>query len=141
MAKSKVNRNLYDKLLNKLKSDIRRESRPLPKPPPRPVAPPPTTTPKPELNVPQDNNLTSRPIRDNDQPDKFIAHDTPKSTCIEAIAYDKIKHTLWVRFLDGSLYSYTKVPKFKYDQFAKVKSKGGYLNKYIKGFHKYEKVE
>jgi len=62
------------------------------------------------------------------------------STVIEYISYDAATQILKVHFLSGAIYAYSKVPENIYNAFRKYKSKGAYLNKYIKDKYDYEKV-
>jgi len=54
------------------------------------------------------------------------------STVIEHISYDEVKHALKVHFLSGAVYVYADVPMKVYQAFLKYKSKGTFLNKFIK---------
>lgn len=61
-----------------------------------------------------------------------------ESSNIEAIAYEN--ETLYVKYLNGSVYKFYKVPKQIYDGFLAAPSKGQFMNNRIKGAFSYIKV-
>lgn len=64
-----------------------------------------------------------------------------ESSNIEALAYDSGLNTLFVRFLNGSEYSFVGVPKELYEKMLEDKSKGKFLNAFIRGKYPSSKVE
>lgn len=63
------------------------------------------------------------------------------STVIAKIEYDESNRILSVIFLSGKVYYYKDVPKNVFITLRAAKSKGRYLNKYIKGAFEYESSE
>lgn len=63
------------------------------------------------------------------------------STVIDRFTYDAAHEILTVVFQSGSVYQYKNVPKNVYLTLKGARSKGGYLNKYIKGVYEYENIE
>ena len=63
------------------------------------------------------------------------------SSVISFFKYDAIKKILKIVYVSGAVYNYLDVPNDVYMQLAKSKSKGTYLNKYIKGRFAYEKID
>ncbi|KAA5532136.1 KTSC domain-containing protein [Taibaiella lutea] len=62
------------------------------------------------------------------------------STVIEYISYDAATQVLKVHFLSGAVYAYNDVPENIYEAFKKYKSKGTFLNKYIKDKYDFERI-
>jgi hypothetical protein len=62
------------------------------------------------------------------------------STAIAAYHYDEQSLTLRVVFITGAVYNYLKVPAKVFAAMKNATSKGGYLNRYIKGHYDFEKV-
>lgn len=63
------------------------------------------------------------------------------STVIDKLAYDLESKVLCVVFQSGKVYYYKDVPHGVYLTLKTARSKGGYLNKYIKGVYAYESSE
>lgn len=63
-----------------------------------------------------------------------------ESSNIESVGYDKKKNELYVEFKNGSTYKYFELPSSLHAQMLAADSKGGFLNKEIKGKFKFEKV-
>ena len=63
------------------------------------------------------------------------------SSVISMINYNPASTTLQVIFLSGAVYNYTNVPEAVYKAMQKAKSKGSYLNNYIKGRYSFKKIE
>lgn len=55
------------------------------------------------------------------------------SSVIKAFCYDDKNKILSVEYLSGKIYDYFQVPKMVYDEFRGTMSKGGFLNRHIKG--------
>ena len=62
------------------------------------------------------------------------------STNIVSIGYDAANETLEVEFLNGSVYQYFNVPTQLFDQLMLSRSKGQFLNVYIKNSYPYSRV-
>ena len=63
------------------------------------------------------------------------------SSNIEAIGYDAQSQELHVRFLDsGDTYVYYNVEQWRFEEFMQADSKGGYLNREIKGRYETSKL-
>ena len=60
------------------------------------------------------------------------------SSNIESVGYEN--NTLYVRFLNGSLYAYFNVSETVYLSLMSASSHGKYLNAYIKGIYQYSKL-
>lgn len=60
------------------------------------------------------------------------------SSNLSAIGYES--HTLYVRFNDGSLYSYDAVPVEVYQGLMNASSKGQYLATFVKGRYPYRRI-
>ena len=67
------------------------------------------------------------------------SHNMP-STVVAHIHYDEDTRTLRVVFVSGEVYDYRKVPLAVYNEMKAAKSKGIYLNRYIKPNYSYRKV-
>lgn len=60
------------------------------------------------------------------------------SSNLNSVGYEN--STLYVRFNDGSLYSYSGVPEYVYNELMNASSKGRYLAAYVKGHYPYSKI-
>ena len=60
------------------------------------------------------------------------------SSNLDTVGYEK--GTLYVRFKNGSLYSYSGVPEYVYNELVNASSKGRYLATYVKGHYPYSKI-
>lgn len=60
------------------------------------------------------------------------------SSNLSAVGYES--RMLYVRFNDGSLYSYDNVPIEVYQGLMNASSKGHYLAAYIKGHYAYRRI-
>ena len=65
----------------------------------------------------------------------------PKSSNIEAFGYNYNTKELVVMFKNYALYVYQNVPVHNFEVMKNIKSKGWYLNRWIKNKFKYKKVE
>ncbi len=63
------------------------------------------------------------------------------STVIAHINYNEEKQTLRVRFLSGKVYDYKDVPPEIFAAMKAARSKGTFLNQYIKKNYEYEEVQ
>lgn len=62
------------------------------------------------------------------------------SSNLEAVGYDSRSETLAVRFKSGRTYQYFDVPENIHADLMDAESKGGYLNREIKGTYRYARV-
>ncbi len=62
------------------------------------------------------------------------------SSVVSAIKYDAQNETLRIIFVSGMVYDYKEVPEEIYMEMKTSKSKGTYLNNYIKGHYPFEKI-
>ena len=60
------------------------------------------------------------------------------SSNLDSVGYEK--GTLYVRFKNGSLYSYSGVPEYVYNELMDASSKGHDLATYVKGHYPYSKI-
>lgn len=63
------------------------------------------------------------------------------SSVIQAMRYDRTRHTLRVIFVSGMVYDYLNVPETVYEEMKTTGSKGTFLNRRIKNNYPYKKVE
>jgi hypothetical protein len=62
------------------------------------------------------------------------------STVVKYFNYDADSHTLRIQYVSGMVYEYLEVPENVYNQLKESRSKGIYLNKFIKGRFEYRKM-
>lgn len=63
------------------------------------------------------------------------------SSNIESIGYEEKDETVYVRFLNGSLYIYKGVPLHEYENLRDSPSLGSYLHRNYKNVYPYERIE
>lgn len=63
------------------------------------------------------------------------------STVVHTFYYNNDTQVLKVIFQSGAAYEYYAVPEEVYLLFAKAKSKGTFLNQFIKGNYEFEKID
>jgi len=63
------------------------------------------------------------------------------SSNIQSIGYDEESETLYVQFLNGSLYEYKNVPLMEFEQLKNASSIGSYMHRNIKGAYPYMRIE
>ena len=63
------------------------------------------------------------------------------SSSIAEVGYDEPSQTVYVRFLNGTLYIYKGVPQFEYDGLLNSPSLGSYLHRNFKNVYPYERIE
>jgi hypothetical protein len=63
------------------------------------------------------------------------------SSVVANFSYDEKTSTLRVKYVSGMVYDYKDVPEKVYREMKAYRSKGSYLNYYIKGKYDFEKVE
>jgi len=66
--------------------------------------------------------------------------ETPESTAIRAIRYDKERQRLLVRFIDGDEYAYVGVPGEVHRSFVDAESKGRFFSDKIRGRYPFNKL-
>jgi hypothetical protein len=62
------------------------------------------------------------------------------SSNIESIGYNAEEETVYVQFLNGSIYTYKGVPKHEYNNLLEATSIGSYLHRNYKNVYPYEKL-
>jgi hypothetical protein len=62
------------------------------------------------------------------------------SAVVKYYKYNADNHTLTIHYVSGMVYEYLEVPEAVFDELKQSKSKGTYLNKFIKGRFDYRKV-
>ncbi|ADD67492.1 conserved hypothetical protein [Denitrovibrio acetiphilus DSM 12809] len=62
------------------------------------------------------------------------------SSNVAEIGHDANTEVLFIRFNDGSLYTYKGVPVFEYEGLLSADSVGSYLHRNIKGNYPYERI-
>lgn len=63
------------------------------------------------------------------------------SSNVESVGYDEATQTVYVRFLNGSLYIYKGVPIMEYESLKNAPSVGSYLHRNYKNVYPYERIE
>lgn len=63
------------------------------------------------------------------------------SSSVESIGYDENTESLFIKFLNGSVYEYKSVPKVVQEQLIVAPSIGSYLHKNIEGIFAFERIE
>lgn len=63
------------------------------------------------------------------------------SSNIESIGYDEDNTTVYVRFLNNSVYTYKGVPSHEYENLLNAPSVGSYLHRNFKNVYPYERIE
>ena len=66
---------------------------------------------------------------------------TVSSSNVESIGYDEKLQVLYIRFLNGSLYTYKGVPIMEFQGLLNASSVGSYLHRFIKNLYPYERLE
>ncbi len=63
------------------------------------------------------------------------------SSNVDSIGYDESTETLYVRFLNNTLYLYKGVSIMVFEQLLNAPSIGSYMHRNIKGVYPYERIE
>ncbi|WP_118953525.1 KTSC domain-containing protein [Taibaiella helva] len=63
------------------------------------------------------------------------------STVIAHTAYDENRQVLTITFLSGAVYAYYEVPPELYARMLKARSKGKFLNKFIKDHYMFKRLD
>jgi KTSC domain len=61
------------------------------------------------------------------------------STAVEQISYDEAARELHVTYVGGGTYTYYRVPKQVYSAFRVARSKGQFVNQYVKNRYDFRK--
>lgn len=62
------------------------------------------------------------------------------SSNISAVDYDADNKTVFIQFLNGSIYAYKGVPEHEFENLRTASSVGSYLNRNYKNVYPYERV-
>lgn len=62
------------------------------------------------------------------------------SSNLNAVSYDSISSTLYVKFNSGGTYEYYNVPENVYQNLLSASSLGGFLASNIKGIYQYRQI-
>lgn len=63
-----------------------------------------------------------------------------RSSNLNAVGYDSINHILTIRFNNGTVYEYYRVPMHTYTGLMSAGSKGSYHHRNIRGHFKYRRI-
>ncbi len=63
------------------------------------------------------------------------------SSNVAELGYDQEQRIVYVRFHNGTLYTYADVPEFEYEALFNAPSIGSYLNRNFKGVYVYQRIE
>jgi len=66
---------------------------------------------------------------------------TVSSSNVSELGYDQENQIVYVRFLNGTLYSYSNVPEYEYNALENAPSIGSYLNRNFKNVYPYQRIE
>ena len=72
---------------------------------------------------------------------KYVPRVRVQSRAVRSIGYDEYEWVLQVRFNNGKLYNYFRVPPQEHDALLRAASIGGYLNRQIKPYYEFEELE
>jgi len=96
-----------------------------------------------ELNFPAYRNRLNKPQVLSEE--TGFMSDQPKetmpSTVIKSFQYDPKSQTLRIIFLSGNVYEYHNVPEKVFLKMEAYKSKGTFLNRFVKGNYEYSKID
>lgn len=62
------------------------------------------------------------------------------SSNVESVGYDGSSETLYVRFLNGSIYTYLNVPLVVFEQLLNSPSIGSFMHRNIKNVYPYNRI-
>lgn len=63
------------------------------------------------------------------------------SSNIESVGYDNASETVYVSFLNGSVYIYKGVPEYEFENLRDAPSVGSYLHRNFKNVYPYERIQ
>jgi hypothetical protein len=72
---------------------------------------------------------------------KYLPRVRVQSSAVRSIGYDELEWVLQVRFHNGKLYNYFRVPPQEHASLVRAASIGEYLNLQIKPYYEYEELE
>jgi len=72
---------------------------------------------------------------------KYLPRVRVQSSALRSVGYDEHEWVLQVRFNNGKLYNYFRVPPLEHDALMRAASKGEYLNLQIKPYYEFEELE
>jgi hypothetical protein len=64
-----------------------------------------------------------------------------KSSAVHSIGYDENEWVLQLKYINGDIWNYFRVPPREYHALLRADSIGGYVNRDIKPYYAYEKLE
>ena len=73
--------------------------------------------------------------------EKQISRRPVKSTAVRSVGYDEAEWVLQVKFTNGSIYNYFRVPPHEHAALLKAASIGEYINRQVKRYYEYEEVD
>jgi len=62
------------------------------------------------------------------------------SSNVEAVGYDEAQSTLYIKYLNSSLYAYYDVPKHLFEDLLRSSSIGSFLHIYVKNQYAYVRI-
>ena len=62
------------------------------------------------------------------------------SSNVDSVGYDENTETLYVQFLNGTIYEYKNVPIMVFEQLLSSPSIGSYMHRNIKGIFSYQRI-
>jgi hypothetical protein len=63
-----------------------------------------------------------------------------QSSNVASVGYDNATQTVFVQFLNGTIYIYKGVPKFEFENLKTAASVGSYLHRNFKNVYPYERI-
>lgn len=63
------------------------------------------------------------------------------SSNVAELGYDEESQMVYVRFQNGTLYTYANVPIYEYEALDNASSIGSYLNRNFKNVYPYQRIE
>jgi hypothetical protein len=63
-----------------------------------------------------------------------------QSSNVDSVGYDASTQTVYVKFLDGKLYTYKGVPEPEYQGLLNAPSVGSYLHRNFRNVYPYERI-
>lgn len=63
-----------------------------------------------------------------------------QSSNIASVGYDDVTLTVFVQFLNGTIYIYKEVPQFEFENLKAAASVGSYLHRNFKNVYAYERI-
>jgi hypothetical protein len=62
------------------------------------------------------------------------------SSNVAAVGYDTENQSVYVQFLNGSIYAYKGVPEYEFENLRTAQSVGSYINRNYKNVYPYERA-